>query len=314
MSDVARQWMDLVTERSGGAIKFDDSYGGALGAGPELAEKLEAGSVQVLGPTASSYASGKFPHASIQFTFPFGPTDTRVVLETDRQMMKDFPQYMADYSKYNHKLMITITSPAYSILSKNRINKLSDLNGVKFGIWGSYFGRWFAPAGGVPVASPSAERYEMLRTGVIDANVLPSIEHYQNSIREQAKYLTAQGLTAHSVWNVFMAEDVFEGMSPEGQKIMMDSAREIEEAAITTILPHWENDIVFPAWKEAGVEWVDFDADEWAKWASLVDDIPAEYAEEMVEKGYPGWEMVKRSQEISASWGHEWPRLWGIQK
>ena len=81
-----------------------------------------------------------------------------------------------------------------------------------------------------------------------------------------------------------------------------------------TTIPTPVTTTAFPAWKEAGVEWVEFEPEEWAKWASLVDDIPAEYAEEMVEKGYPGWEMVKRSQEISASWGHEWPRLWGIQK
>ncbi len=313
MSDVSLQWMKLITERTDGAITFDETWSGALGSGPEIIEKLEMGSIDVLTPSSITYAGSKWPLASLQFTFPFGPTDTKIVLGTFQQLWSEYYQLDRDMARYNAKRMVTITNPAYMIMSLEPLASLSDLNGVKFGIWGKYFGRWLAPAGGVPVATPSYERYEMLRTNVIQANILPTIEHYGVNIRDLCKYRTSLGLTAHAVWTVIMRDNLFQSLEPEAQKIIWDTSMEIEQAAIDTILPHWENDIVFPAWEEAGVELIDFPDSDVAEWAELVDDIPREYAEEMEAMDYASYDIVARYQEISAELGHNWPKVWGAK-
>ena len=43
-------------------------------------------------------------------------------------------------------------------------------------------------------------------------------------------------------------------------------------------------------------------------------DIPAEWADEVAKMGLPGWEIVKRFQEITAQKGYKWPRQWGVKK
>ena len=55
------------------------------------------------------------------------------------------------------------------------------------------------------------------------------------------------------------------------------------------------------------------DADRKA-WAEKCEDVPAEWAAEVTALGYPGWDLVRRFQEISGELGHKWVRKWGVKK
>jgi hypothetical protein len=50
------------------------------------------------------------------------------------------------------------------------------------------------------------------------------------------------------------------------------------------------------------------------KWAGQVEDIPAEWADEVTKQGYPGWKIVERYQDVCSQLGYKWPRKWGIKK
>jgi hypothetical protein len=79
------------------------------------------------------------------------------------------------------------------------------------------------------------------------------------------------------------------------------------------LLPKWQEKL-WGEWKAQGVKFSALPEVERAKWASLIEDIPAEWAEEVGKMGLPGWEIVKRFQEVTAEKGYKWPRKWGVKK
>ena len=62
------------------------------------------------------------------------------------------------------------------------------------------------------------------------------------------------------------------------------------------------------------MKFIDFPTEEQKKWVETLDDIPAEWAAEMESKGLPGFQAVKRWQEITTDLGYKWSRRWGIKK
>ena len=66
--------------------------------------------------------------------------------------------------------------------------------------------------------------------------------------------------------------------------------------------------------KANGVETYRLPEAERGKWANMVPDTPALWAEEVSRQGYPGWEIVNRYQEITTQLGYKWPRKWGVKK
>jgi TRAP-type C4-dicarboxylate transport system substrate-binding protein len=309
-SAATKEWMNLVTERTNGAITFNDNWGGALGSGAELFEKLENRAVDVIHDSQTA-ATAKFPVCMFQFPYPFGPTDPRIVLETSRQFYGEFGLDM-DLAKYNAKLIAQFPSPPYNILSKVPIATVADLNGKRIGAFGRWWGFWLEPAGAVLVAAPGVDRYEMLRTGLIDASLLPTVESYGNKVHEQTTYIIDLPLMSHSVWELIIRKDLLESFSPEVQRILVESGHDAEEKAVNELLPAWEA-TVWKAWEDAGLQLIDFPDAEIAKLAGLLEDTPAVWAKELEALGYPGWEMVKRYQEITANLGFQWARQWGVR-
>ena len=55
-------------------------------------------------------------------------------------------------------------------------------------------------------------------------------------------------------------------------------------------------------------------AAELEKWVATAQDVPAQWAEAVTRKGYPGWDMVTRYQDITTEMGYRWPRRWGIKQ
>jgi hypothetical protein len=94
---------------------------------------------------------------------------------------------------------------------------------------------------------------------------------------------------------------------------MIETGKEAEKHLTAELAPMWR-DKILDEWADQGVEFYDFPASERAKWASLVEDIPAEWAAEMAEKGLPGWEIMHRFQDITAEMGYDWPRRWAVRE
>lgn len=311
-SYAAQLFMDEVTKKTNGKIKFQPFWGGALGKPAEHLTAVEKG-VADLALTHRWYTPGKLPLAQFEYVFPFGPTDPLIVVKAKRQIYEEFPQFKENLAKYNALLLFSGPGCAYQILSKTPVQSLADFKGKKISLIGRYFGRWVEPAGAVPVVAPAADRYTMLQTGVTDMDFLPLDLFASYKIQEQAPNLILVNALTACWYDLMINTKTFAKFPKDVQDILIETGKEIELKMAKEGVPMWTKKVM-AEFEKQGVKTFQFPEEERAKWSALVSDIPAEWAEEVTKQGYPGWDIIARYQQLTTEMGYKWPRKWGVKK
>lgn len=311
MSETVKTWADMVTERTNGAITWEFLWGCSLGAPSEYIELLKNGMVDVVN-IHQWYTPTEMPFGDFEYVFPFGPTDYELVVKAMQQIRSEFPQFTKELDDNNAVLMADLPFGVYNFMSIEPLRNVKDFDGKKVSLIGRYFGRWLPP-GATAVVRPGHERYDMLRTGVVDADLLPFDLFYSFKIHEVTKHYVKVDVITTCAFVILMNKNRFNSFSPKIQKILKETGHEVELIGAKEIIPKWKG-ICEKAWKDAGIEFIDFPREEKVKWAASVDDTAAEWAKEMDQKGLPGSKLVKRWQEITEELGYDWPRKWGVQK
>jgi TRAP-type C4-dicarboxylate transport system substrate-binding protein len=311
MSELMQSWQNEVTKRTNGAITFDNIWGAALGAPAEHIDLVKKGTVQIA-QTHIWYTPGRFPIGNFEYIFPFAPTDYTLVAKAMRQIRGEFPQFAADETRENVVMMCNPPGGVYDFMSKKPLKTVADFKGEKVALIGRYFARWLPP-GASAVVRPAAERYDLLRGGVVDTDLLAFDLFYAFKIHEVTKYYIQANLTVACLGPILMNLDTYKGFSPEVQRILVDVGKEVEEKAGQEVIGKWwarcEKE-----WKAKGIGFITIAESERQKWAGHLEDIPAEFAKDIEAKGYPGWKIVARWQEITGQMGYKWPRQWGVKK
>jgi len=304
-------WMEEVTKRTKGDITFETLWGATLGPGSEHIELLRKGTVDVA-QTFAWYTPGRFPLGSYTYVFPFTPTDPLLIVKANRKMKARFPQLRQDEEKQN---VIRVCDPPggpYDLMSRKPLKSIDDFKGEKVALIGRYFGRWLPP-GATAVVRPMHERYELLQTGVVNIDFHPFTHFYHTKVYELVKNYTRVGAMAGFHSEAFVNLDVYKKLSPAYQKIFMEAGDYVDEKTAKELLPQW-TDLFEKELKKLGVTFSDFPREEIKKWAGKLEDVPAEWADEVTKKGYPGFEFVKAWQDITSELGYQWPRRWGVKK
>ena len=306
-------WEEMVTEKTGGAIKFKNYWGTVLGTPPEHLTLVQTKAVDMV-VSYGWYTPTKLPLQDFDYVFPFGPTDPYIITKACRQIYEEFPQFKENLAKYNCTRVFQAPGTTFVFLSKKPLATLDDFTGLKCAVIGRYFGRWIGAIGAVPVTAPGHERYTMLQTGVVDASFNPIDLAYTFKDIEQGPFCLDPHLLVTNWVSCWINLDSLKKLSPEHQKIVFDSGKALEVKAGKEVNPAWAEK-VFKEWHENKTfTYAKLSDADRREWASRCEDIPAEWAAEVTEMGFPGWEIVKRYQEITAELGHNWLRPWGVKK
>ena len=220
-------WMDEVTKRTNGKVTFQTFWGGALGKASETLTIVEKGIADVVF-IYPWWTPGKLPLGVFENAFPFGPVDPVLVYKAKRQMYAEFPQFKGDYAKFNALLLQVSGSSAYQIMSKVKVTKLEDFKGKKIGVMGRFLGDWISACGAVPVGAEMPARYNMLQTGVIDMDFLPTDVQASLKIYEQAKHQIIIDAFAHGAWDVVINTNSFNKLPKEVQTIFVEAGAKTE--------------------------------------------------------------------------------------
>lgn len=311
-SGMASQYfMDEVTKRSGGAVTWEVYWSGALADTTGQLDLVAKGAVDI-SKTSLPYFPAKFPIGHFEYAFPFPPDDPVLVTKAKRQIYEEFPAKRAEFDRNGVVMLANTVCAYYELQSKAPINSLADMKGRKVGMVGRYFGKWFEPVGAVPVVKGAPDRYTDLQSGVVDVSLLWLDLAYSLKLHEQAKYLIQLGLGSFLAEDVLFNAEKFKTLAPELQKILLDAGKDSEMWAAE--YQKNNRDQIIPKMKEAGVTVIQFPQADRERWASMVPDIPAEWAAEVAAGGVAGWEIAKRWQEITTSLGYKWPREWAVKK
>ncbi|MDR2744196.1 MAG: TRAP transporter substrate-binding protein DctP [Desulfovibrio sp.] len=305
-------WMEEVTAKTGGKITFKPFWGAALGKPAEHVSLVQKGMVDIIG-TNAQYTPGKFPAEQMEYAFAFGPTDPVLMVRVRQQMRREFPQLDAAMAKENVVNIMSAAGCYYQIMSREPIKSIGDFKGRKVSLIGRYMGRWIEPLGAVPVVVPAQERYTMLQTRVLDADLLNFDQFDSFKIYEQAPNAIMVDLMIGVFANIMMNKKTFDSLQPELKQIMMTAGEEVALRLAEEEVPRWAKK-TREHMEAAGVKFFVIPEKEKKIWVEKIDDIPAEWAREMTSLGYPGWEMVSRFIALTEEGGYKWAREWGRKK
>jgi len=213
----------LVNERAGGKIRVNFIQGEQLGSDVQVIEQMMRGSVALYGDVLDWYSNWVKDFSVLAWGFTFRDNE-------HYQKFLDSQTFavMAEELRTRQGLRILASAPTQPriLFAKKAISSPDDLKDVKMRVpeIKTYLNLWQA-MGTKPARVAWAEVFLGLKTGVIDAAEGPIGSAYAQKFHQAA---TNVMLTDHLVssQHITINEKVYQSLSPDVQKIMLDAARE----------------------------------------------------------------------------------------
>jgi TRAP-type C4-dicarboxylate transport system substrate-binding protein len=179
--------------------------------------------------------------------------------------------------------------------SRNPINKVEDLKGMKMRVAGGLMELTAQKLGGVPVKLPSTEVYQALQRGTLDTVLFSFLSVKEYDLASITKY----GATGYS-WGtpgdtILISERRLQAMTKEQQDAVIEAGRRTTE--------HWckyvdEKEAQFQAEaRAAGMNIHTWTAADVAKLNALTAEVPNEWAKTLDGRGKPASKLL---QEVRA--------------
>jgi TRAP-type C4-dicarboxylate transport system substrate-binding protein len=225
ISQGLREFSQKVKEATGGKVELDVNTGGALGyKGPELLKTVRDDLVPVSDIFTSELA-GDEPLFAIT-TVPF--------LIRDYEEGKIFNEVARPYfskvaeEKWNQKILYSEPWPYAGFWTKNKVESLADMKGMKMRTYDENGARVVEAAGGTPHPLPFSEVYSSLATGVIDSVLTSSPTAVDGKFWEVLKYYVPTNVTAgYSLVTINL--DEFNKLDKETQEAILKVGEEMDK-------------------------------------------------------------------------------------
>ena len=212
------------------------------------------------------YASGRVP----AFSATLMPG---LVGSFDRAKRLNSSPFMTDIKKMIEDQGAIVLSDAWlsgAFASKKEcISAPATVKGQVIRAAGPAFEEMLAAAGASISSMPSSEIYSGMQTGVLDAANTSSASFVSYRLYEQVKCLTAPG--ANALWfmyePVLMSKKVFDRLTPEQQKAMVDAGKKAEAFFDTEVRKGDQK--MIDVYKKAGVKVVEMSKADYDAWLEI---------------------------------------------
>jgi TRAP-type C4-dicarboxylate transport system substrate-binding protein len=225
------------------------------------------------------YASGRHP----QFSATLMPG---LVGNFDRaERLNDSP-FMTSIKKVVEDAGVIVVADAWLsgafASKKGCITSPETIKGQVIRAAGPAFEQMLAAAGASIASMPSSEIYTGMQTGVLDATNTSSASFVSFRLYEQVKCLTAPG--ANALWfmyePVLISKKVYDSLTPEQQKAIMDAGKAAEEYFSAEIRKG--DDKMVETFKKANVEVVEMSKEDFDAWLNVAKESSyKKFAEEV---------------------------------
>jgi len=165
---LTERFMDVVTKRSRGRVKWKTFWAGTLGPAPDQYELVERGVADVT-MCSPAYEHGVSPLTAVA-ELPFSGPNNIVVSEIRNEMFRE-GWLDREWTKV-HPLCF-YSSDSWSIISRKKISKVDDLRGLKIRARSVPMVRFLELWGATPIQIPAGDIYMGLETGVLDGALFP---------------------------------------------------------------------------------------------------------------------------------------------
>lgn len=295
--NILEPWMAKINEESDGRIEIQHFPSMQLGGKPpELIDQAIDGVADIVW-TLPGYTPGRFPRTEV-FELPFVMTDAEAVSRAYWQLAEE--TMLEDDFKDMKVLGLWVHGPGL-IHSKEPIDSLDDLNGVKLRAPTRVTNDMFKSLGATPVGMPVPAVPEALSKGVIDATVVPWEVTGALKINELVSNHTDFGddplYTATFV--LAMNRATYDAL-PDDLKEVIDRNSGLELSAFAGKQMQLDDAGPRDAAIADGGNIIELSAEEIARWKEAAAPTREKWIVEMDEKGLDGTKLYERAMELIA--------------
>ena len=293
-SKAIKPWIEKVQSESGGRIKIDQYDAMALGGKPpELYDQAKDGVVDLIW-TVIGYTPGRFP-ATEAFELPFGMT-------TGEATSKAFHEYCETYCADEFKDVKVIAWHAHGpglIHSKNPVNKLEDMKGLKVRGGSRVINQMLEKLGATPVGMPVPAVSEALSKGVIDGTTIPWEVTAALKVPELVHNHTEfTGQALYDVTFVLAMNKAKYDSLPDDLKKVVDDNSGMEFSAFAGKTQEYYDGPARELAVKAGNNIITLTAEETAKWREAAQPVYDKWIADMDSKGYDGKALIEEAQAL----------------
>ncbi|GIL00183.1 MAG: C4-dicarboxylate ABC transporter [Alphaproteobacteria bacterium] len=283
-------WAEKVAADSGGRIKVEKYDTMALGGKPpELYDQAKDGVVDIIW-TVIGYTPGRFP-ATEAFELPF-------MMTTGEATSKAFHEYCEKYCQDEFKDVKVIAWHTHGpglVHSKNPVNSLEDMKGLKIRGGTRVVNQMLEKLGATPIGMPVPQVSEALTKGVLDATTIPWEVTVPLKVPELVKNHTGFSGT-HGLYTatfvVAMNKAAYDKL-PDDLKKVIDDNSGIETAALFGRAMDNGDKVGAGIAEKLGNNIITLDEAETQRWKDTATPLIDAWAAEMEGKGLPGKQMVQ---------------------
>lgn len=209
-------WAKEIGAMSGGSLNISMHVGGSLGKGPAKQFKRAVDRVADITWGLQGYTSRQFRRSTL---IEFSSTGANAVDATKR-MWAAYDKYLSpEYSRVKVLAIWALDVPMLHTKSK-RIEKISDLKGLKIRTPSQAQAKLIAALGATPLAMPVTKLYNALDRGLVDGVLISTSAINNFKLTEVTKYHTTGIPWGMSPFFAVMNKQTYDGLSPEHRALI----------------------------------------------------------------------------------------------
>lgn len=264
---VQNWFLDEIESRSEGRIEVIRTEADSICKPAEIAECVRDGRVDI-GISISDYTPQMFPTMSVA-TIPFITENPQAFMQANYHANTQNPDAAAAWDRSGVRL-IASWSPGNTIIgSKEPVDDIGDLEGMRFRATGFYLQQAFQKVGANVIALTAPETYEGVERGLADAVSWTMDGPVDYKMMEQLPYWTSPGSGVYTTFAIWMNTNTYEMLPPDLKEIVDEVQRELIDGegmkAFNSstdrqceAMLEFPGDLEFDAWDEnATQEWKD---------------------------------------------------------
>ena len=299
-------FMDLVTEKSGGSITFQEYWDASLGVATANLDTIAQGIADV-GTVCTLYTPTQLPLSQITYCVPFAPDDVEMAAELMYQISEKYPEFYEEYEKNNVVCLAWKGNEPYKLYSKKGFTTIDDLKGKNITLGGVYYVPWFESVGAVPVSAPAADLYQTIKNNLAVGSFVYDSIYCDYKLYEVEANCLEVGLGARNCDTICISKKTWDSLDEKTQSLLQECADEAMGQ-----FHEWENQQM-EGWvaemKENNVAFAtlsDEDKTEWAETALAYEDTLQSWIDDATEAGYDGAAIMSDYLKIGEELGYQW--------
>jgi TRAP-type C4-dicarboxylate transport system substrate-binding protein len=278
-----------VAAKTGGQMKIE--LGFDQGKPGEVVDKLKSGAVD-LTYVCTPYFADKMPLSTVINLPLFAPQSTRVLGQVELALAEQ-PAIQAEVRKWNVKMLMPVPLPQYQLMSTRRIARLDDFKGARVRAIPE-MAKVLVDYGAIILEMPVADALPIMKSGGLDAIVLPTYAFYSYGVHETAKYLTDKISLGAQFCYLGASQKAWDALPGPLQKAVLD----LRQPLLARFDEHYarENAATTAAMQQKGVELVAFSQTDRARLIAKAIKYWQAWVEEREKQGLKGREVFEFTQ------------------